>query len=143
MTVNLYRFKSTTQGTFGVMIYNDAWWYSLELPNRDNKPNFSCIPVGEYFVSLRYSPHFHRKLYHLHDVKDRSYILIHPANLAGDVTKGWQSQLSGCIALGKRVGRIRNKFGKMQEAILNSGLAINEFYGIMGVQSFNLTIEEI
>lgn len=143
LIVNLYRFKSTDEGTFGFMTYNGAWWYSLELPWRDNKPNISCIPVGEYFVSLRYSPHFHRELYHLHNVKDRSYILIHPANLAGDVSKGWQSQLQGCITIGKRVGKIRNKFGKMQRAIISSGIAINEFYSIMQNRDFNLIIEEI
>jgi len=143
MTVNLYRFKSTNEGTFGVMAYNGAWWYSLELPWRDNQHNISSIPLGEYMVSLRYSPHFHRELYHLHNVKDRSYILIHPANLGGDVTKGWQTQLNGCITIGKRIGKIRNKFGKMQEAVLNSGIAIKDFYDIIGVQGFKLIIEEI
>ena len=143
LVANLYRFKSTDEGTFGVMAHDGAWWHSLELPYKDNKPNISSIPLGEYIVSLRYSPHFHKELYHLHNVEDRSYILIHPANLAGDVFKGWQSQLQGCITLGKRIGKIKNKFGKMQKAVINSGIAIKEFYAIIGVREFKLIIEEI
>ena len=38
-TFNLYRLESTDQGTFGIITHQGKWWYTLELPNRGNKPN--------------------------------------------------------------------------------------------------------
>ena len=133
--LNLHRINSTDEGTFGIIMFKNKYLFTLELPNRDNKPNISCIPTGIYDVSLRYSPHFHKKLYHLHNVLNRSYIMIHPANFAGDVSKGYKSQLSGCIALGKEIGKINNL-----HVILNSCLAFNEFYDIMRGKDFKLKV---
>jgi len=142
-TLNLYRFYSSDEGTFGIIANDGYWWYTLELPNRDNKPNISCIPTGEYFVEMAYSHHFKRDVYHVRDVPNRSYILIHPANFAGDTSKGWQTHLQGCITLGKKTGKAINKFGKKQGCVLNSRLAIMEFENYLDRQPFRLTIEEI
>ena len=124
---HLFRQTDSDEGTFGYMVCNGSFWHSLELPNRDNKRSISCIPVGEYICKTRYSPGFKRITFHLQDVEGRTYILIHGANFAGDVEKGYQSHLNGCIALGKGRGKIKNKFGKYQKAILTSRTAIREF----------------
>lgn len=141
-TLHLYRFKSSDQGTFGILAVDGHWWHSLELPDRHNKPNISCIPKGEYQVSERYSPHFRRKLYHVENVPNRSYILIHPANFAGDTEKGWQTHLQGCITLGKRVGRAINKFGKRQKCVFLSRQAITEMMDYLNDRPFILKIED-
>jgi hypothetical protein len=64
--------------------------HTIELPWKNNAPRISCIPEGTYTLVERYSPKFHRHL-HLTDVKERSNILIHPANNA-------VRELKGCIA---------------------------------------------
>ena len=63
---------------------------TIELPWRNNERRVSCIPEGEYFIEKRYSLKFK---WHLHvlGVKNRSFILFHPANNA-------QRELNGCIA---------------------------------------------
>lgn len=65
--------------------------FTLELPWKDNKPQISCIPPGQYKLIHRSSPKYGNHL-HVLDVPGRSYILIHPAN--------YVSQLRGCIAPG-------------------------------------------
>ena len=142
-TATLYRQESEDDGTSGFMTFRGGWWNSLELPDRDNKRGISCIPKGEYICKLRYSPHFKRETYHLQNVKDRTYILIHSANFAGDVEKGYQSHLNGCIALGKGRGRINNKFKNVQKAVLTSKAAVREFMEMMNNEEFKLKIEDL
>jgi hypothetical protein len=64
--------------------------YTIELPWKNNERRVSCIPEGKYFIRKRYSPKFK---WHLEvvDVKNRTYILFHPANNA-------LLELNGCIA---------------------------------------------
>ena len=63
---------------------------TIELPWKMNETKVSCIPEGKYFIRKRYSRKFQ---WHLEviDVKDRSFILFHPANNA-------LKELNGCIA---------------------------------------------
>jgi len=63
---------------------------TIELPWKMNEMKVSCIPEGKYFIKKRYSRKFQ---WHLEviDVKDRSFILFHPANNA-------LKELNGCIA---------------------------------------------
>ena len=63
---------------------------TIELPWKMNETKVSCIPEGKYFIRQRYSRKFQ---WHLEviDVKDRSFILFHPANNA-------LKELNGCIA---------------------------------------------
>ena len=62
----------------------------IELTWKMNKKKVSCIQEGKYFIRKRYSRKFQ---WHLEviDVKDRSFILFHPANNA-------LKELNGCIA---------------------------------------------
>jgi len=142
-TLYLYRLQSTQEGTFGILANNGMFWNSLELPDRDNKPNLSCIPTGEYHVKLRYSPHFKKKLYHIQEVSKRSFILIHGANFAGDAKLGWQTHLQGCITLGKAIGRAKNKHGKMQRCVFRSRQAIREMNKLTKNEPFKLIISNI
>ena len=64
--------------------------YAIELPWKNNETKVSCIPEGKYFIQKRYSKKFKWHL-EVMDVKDRSFILFHPANNA-------QQELNGCIA---------------------------------------------
>lgn len=64
--------------------------HTIELPWKDNLKSVSCIPEGRYELKKRYSPRFQNHLL-VKGVKDRSVILIHPAN---DALK----ELKGCIA---------------------------------------------
>ena len=64
--------------------------YTIELPWKENEKRVSCIPEGEYFLRKRYSRKFNWHL-ELVVVKNRSLILMHPANNA-------LQELNGCIA---------------------------------------------
>lgn len=64
--------------------------YSLELANKDNQKNISRIPAGDYEVITRWSPKF-KKHFHILDVENRSWILIHIGNFAA------KSQLIGKV----------------------------------------------
>jgi hypothetical protein len=66
--------------------------YTLELPYNDNKKQVSCIPKGEYNVEKRQSTKY-KNHFHVLDVPNRSYILIHQGNY------NWHTK--GCILVGK------------------------------------------
>jgi hypothetical protein len=63
---------------------------TIELPWEANEESVSCIPEGNYVLRKRYSQKFQ---WHIEvvDVKNRCFILFHPANNA-------LIQLRGCIA---------------------------------------------
>ena len=90
MDLTLYRayFK---EGTNGTLFYSDKFLcHTIELPWKGNKRSISCIPEGQYEIKTRFSKRFNHHLI-LQDVKDRSFILFHPANDA-------LNDLEGCIA---------------------------------------------
>ena len=135
------------QGTFGSAVLLDddgtqlGQWVSLELPDRYNTPNISRIPAGTFTAHLQYSPHFNMALFHLQGVPGRSYVEIHMANWAGDTAKGWWSDLDGCIALGLHRGVLMPpKTGKMQNAILQSMVALNQFMELAGPDDLQVKI---
>jgi len=64
-------------------------------------------------------------VYGVRDVPGRSNVLIHSANLAGDVDLGYATQLHGCIAPAMKVGKMRNPAGVMQSAGLVSRPALS------------------
>ena len=64
---------------------------TLELPWKDNQRRISCIPEGEYEVIKRFSDKYGDH-FHILNVPDRDYILIHNANFV--------RQLKGCVAVG-------------------------------------------
>lgn len=139
MKATLVRQPSTDQGTFGVLTYGASTCRTLELPWRDNMPQRSCIPPAVYRCAIVKSPRFGR-VYGVMNVPGRSAVLIHPANFAGDVDKGWTTQLHGCIAPCQKVGQMRNTAGQMQMAGLLSRPAWDQLMGWAGGEPFELEI---
>ncbi len=139
LIVTLRRQPSTDQGTFGVLTFGARTVHTIELPWRDNRRQRSCIPPGAYRCALVQSPRFGR-VYGVAGVPDRTHILIHASNLAGDVDLGWTTQLHGCIAPAMRVGAMRNNKGRMQAAGLVSRPALDALMAWAAGQPFTLEI---
>lgn len=139
MNLTLQRVRQTDVATFGRLasdqatlgIVSPVQCVTLELSWRDNQPNVSCVPAGQYPIVRRWSPHFGRELFELEDVPGRSACEIHAANLA--------SQLRGCIALGRAFGQVDGHDG-----IVESRAALSAFMDAMrGVDRATLTIRDI
>lgn len=85
--VRLYR----DQATIGAFLHNNSSiCKSIELPWLANQNQKSCIPEGLYKLTPYVSKKF-GQTYQVQNVKNRSGILIHPANDA-------KKELKGCIA---------------------------------------------
>ncbi len=146
-TVTIRRKESTDHGTFGEL-ESDAGFKCLtgELPDRGNAPAHSCIPKGTYRCRWAHSPKF-GMCYHVQEVDGRADILIHPANLMGDVEQGYVSQLLGCIALGQghdmfQPGSLPHHTMKQpQKGITGSKKTVGDFVAHLGHEEFMLVIE--
>lgn len=160
-SVTLTRSLSTDEGTPGELQTDGGFnCVTLELPYRDeNKDGLSdngrsCLPGDcEYVFRLVDSPKFGR-CYGMDadaDAPNRDHILIHAANLAGDVAKGYVSQLLGCIALGAERALFSKgaKLGKPpheialprdQHGIATSGVTVKAFIVHMEGKPFTLRI---
>jgi hypothetical protein len=80
-----------THGTNGdLLLKGERVCSTIELPWKNNAARMSCIPEGKYELRKRYSPRFGNHFI-LMDVPNRSFILIHPGNVA-------LLDLKGCIA---------------------------------------------
>jgi hypothetical protein len=132
--VYLFRTTTSNQGTEGILATDGFFCRTLELPWRNNKQNISCIPSGEYIVKIRKSNKF-GTVYWINSVPNRSWILIHSGNLAGDVSKGFKTNVEGCILLGKKQGFL---YG--QRAVLISRPTVRAFMEFMKYKEFKLTI---
>ena len=101
-------------GVFGVLTVNgDPFCVTLEPPDKQNKPNKSCIPAGMYSIAQKISPSYGTTWW-VKDVPGRSNIIFHPGNTLSDTL--------GCILLAQRFGKL---FG--DRAVLNSGKTFREF----------------
>lgn len=134
-TVILSRIKQSDTGTEGELTTLGFACKTLELPWKDNKPNISCIPVGEYQAVMYNSPKF-KRVYCVQNVPGRKDILIHSGNFAGDTEKGFKSDVQGCILLGDLMGLIKN-----QKAILKSRITLSDFMFHMNEKPFKLIIK--
>ena len=134
--VNLCRTKRGDQGTRGILFSGNFFCYTIELPWRDNKCGISCIPPGKYDVRIRVSPRY-GKIYHVKKVPNRTYILMHSGNWAGDKAKGYKSNVAGCLLLGLKQGILSKQW-----AILNSRLAVKRFMRDLNMEPFTLNILE-
>lgn len=135
--VHIIRFKSSDQGTQGYLFFNTFQCCTLELPWKNNQRSISCIPHGYYLMK----PYLFRgkyPSYHILDVPNRSNILIHQGNFAGDVSKGYLSNVEGCILVGRYFGIMRN-----QLAVLVSRPTISDLVEYLGFEGiFGLKITE-
>jgi hypothetical protein len=130
------RKPSTDQGTEGLLSIPGLQFSCpcLELPWKDNQSNISCIPAGTYMAAWRESRKW--KAFHLKDVPGRSFILIHAGNFAGDVSKGWKTNVLGCILLGTRRGIIKG-----QRAVLVSRPMVRRFNNALRGRTLRITIQ--
>lgn len=134
--VLLLRENSDFEGTEGTIVLpSGISFFTLELQWMDNEPKRSCIPTGTYECSMRKSPKF-GWTYHVKDVPDRSYILIHSGNFAGDERLGYKNNVLGCILLGKKRGKMEG-----QKAVFSSKVAVKEFMRLLDEKPFILTIK--
>ena len=103
MRVLLDRYSDDGNQTLGrLYVVNDRGFIlfecdTLELSWKDNQSNISCIPTGQYKVQKRRSEKYNEH-FHITNVPNRDYILIHPAN--------YVSQLKGCVAVGRDLADI-------------------------------------
>lgn len=137
MRLSLLRGPSTDHGTFGALFRPDGSRiaYSLELPWRENRRRVSCIPPGTYPVRWIVTDKRPAGVYLLAGVPGRDSILIHSANVAGDVALGYESDLLGCIGLGLIRGVRRG-----QMAVLLSKPAVRALADELQRQSFDLEV---
>lgn len=95
---DLYRVCSSEKGSFGVLVFNSIpLCVTLELPNKGNRKNISCIPCGSYSCVKGKSPSKNMQLngevFKVLGVPGRDNILIHIGNYLTDTL--------GCILVGK------------------------------------------
>lgn len=134
--VELFRLQRSDQGTEGLLVSGNYHCRTLELPWRKNRRQVSCIPAGTYDVEIRLSNKYGR-IYWVRKVPNRTYILIHSGNFAGDKKKGYKTHVMGCIILGKRSGYLGG-----QVAVLNSRITVRSFMEEMDYEPFELRIQE-
>ncbi|MDM1296508.1 hypothetical protein HX021_19660 [Sphingobacterium sp. N143] len=83
--------KYGAKGTNGTITYlGEEICHTIELPDRNNIPRLSCIPIGQYKLQKRRYPK-HGEQIGIPVVLGREAILIHAANNALE-------ELQGCIA---------------------------------------------
>lgn len=105
MDIYLRRFQTGDDGTFGKLTAPDFCCFSAEPPWRNNAANISCILPGEYYGSKIISARFGTVLL-IHNVPNRSTVLIHTGNLAGSEAKGFRTHSHGCILVGQKFGHL-------------------------------------
>lgn len=135
MKVILKREEPKDYGTFGTITLPDGKQFdTLELPDKDNKRQISCIPEGVYQCNIINSPKF-GQVYGVLNVPNRANILIHAGNYGGDVEKGYRSDILGCILLGKGRGKLND-----QPVVVSSKVALKEFMAALNNEPFELEI---
>ncbi len=113
--LELIRYNFSERSTQGIIGFDGNYIAdSLELPWKNNQPFVSCIPEGIYEIEHRTCEDCAvRSGFLLREVKDRTGVLIHPANQV--------EELEGCIAPGTRYGDVlyysRAAFDKILKAV--------------------------
>ena len=98
MIATIRRIEQTEQGTIGVLLLDrKIQCLTLEKHWRNNEPNISCIPPGNYTCQRITSQKF-GQTYEVQNVPGRSSILFHAGNTYADT--------QGCILVGNQVGHL-------------------------------------
>lgn len=111
--ITILRYFENKDCTLGIMKVDglEQPLYTLELPNKNNEQNISCINIGNYIVQPHVSPRLGKCLW-LPVVIGRSEILIHAGNKA--------SEIQGCILVGLYSGFVSGEY-----QVLNSRKAMS------------------
>ena len=132
----LLRNPSDEKQTLGAFVVDDGpelfVGKTLELPNKGNKSDISCIPADQYICKWTFSPHLGIWTYEVTDVPNRTGIRIHSAN--------YFKQLLGCIAFGDTHKDI-NADNELD--VIHSGNTVKHFNEIMNKEDFLLVIVEL
>lgn len=126
--VSIIRYNRNEKQTIGRLVYGDFECDTLELAWKKNQNSISCIPLGTYKVSRRYSAKYGWHFI-LHDVKDRNFILIHIGN--------YYTQTHGCILVGNGLKDV-NKDGFTD--VLKSHKTMAKLLEILPKEDFCLEI---
>ena len=120
-----------TLGTISVTDGNGVIFVArtLELPDKNNKNNISCIIPGKYLCKYTLSPSFNKKTYEITSVPGRAGVRIHSGN--------YYSQVRGCILLGNAHKDIN---ADKELDVIHSGDTLKEFERIMNYEDFELRI---
>lgn len=119
-----YKGDTETLGMLTVVGEDHKPIYALELPWKGNNKNISCIPIGHYTCKPRRTVKY-REHYHVIDVHNRGYILIHAGNLP--------KHTEGCILLG-----MSSKNG----GVWQSRKAIKYFKELLNYEKFTLEVRD-
>lgn len=137
-----------SEGIFGDLTIGDLKIETLELNWHDNLPFISCIPYGTYSLFKTKSDKFGDVL-RFRLVPQRTDVLVHPANYAGDKEIGYKTDLLGCVAPGMSKGTLDRGDGIQQQAILSSKVAMQKLLAVIEYEvkvliysSINESIEE-
>ena len=129
-------FEDATIGLMWPEWMQNPMWPTIELPDKGNQVNISCIPEGEYLFRPLYSKSriYYPEIWQAKEVKGRTAIQMHVANRT--------EQLLGCIAPGLSLGymkyqKIHSDLGK---AVFSSSSAMSEIKRIIGYVPFKLRI---
>lgn len=125
------------QGTISVLrIPHYAWsCFIQELPERGNERCFSRIPRPAVLIARWVKTPKHGEVYLLELVPERSAILMHSGNYAGDTRKGWRSDVLGCLEYGLKVVIMNG-----QRAVINSRSTRDTFQRLMNGEDFKIYI---
>lgn len=149
--IQVERYKFTPDWSIGrIKVKEKPVGFSIEDEIRQVKLHGeTAIPFGAYKLGFRQSPKFSDKfwwsdsqkilvpksklqackhikdlrphdLIWLLDVPNFQYVLIHWGNFDDDT--------EGCLIVGSAIGFMRNKFGEMKEAVINSQFFYKTFY---------------
>lgn len=128
------RFLQTEDFTAGFVEFGGNTYYTLERPWLNNSPNVSCIPHGIYeVVPYGWKEGHHTKFkrtYHIKNVIDRSYILMHAGNFV--------ENSQGCILIGKGFNIDGGK-----AMVTHSRNAMDELREYIGENAFKIEIKDI
>lgn len=129
--LDMLRVGSSEKGTFGVLRSGQVpFALTLELPDRENQENISCIPAGVYRCRRVVSPKF-GDVFELTQVPGRTHVLIHKANFLMD--------LRGCIAVGEEFA------GTMAQPYLGDSKSwFDQFMTLLaGETAFEIAIRDV
>ena len=93
----------------------------------NNHPKISCIPAGVYKCT-KHNGGKYKDVWILHDVPNRSVILIHNGNT--------EDNTEGCIVVGSMFGNLGGKY-----AVLRSREALDKLRGVLP-NTFWLRVED-
>lgn len=113
MKLELTRKVKTGESTIGMLFVDGKMeCFTLEDVEREKKVfGKTAIPIGEYEITISYSPHFKKELPLLLNVNGYEGVRLHSGNTAEDT--------EGCILVGTTTAR--NK-------VLNSRLAFQKLF---------------